>query len=58
LYQDAIIDAPPLYPWWVRLLAFAVSAFSLTPLFFNGSWMDATVSMILGIFLLWFEFFS
>jgi uncharacterized membrane protein YjjP (DUF1212 family) len=46
---DAIIAQPPLYAWWARVIAMAVSSAALTLLFFAGSWRDAGASFLLGI---------
>lgn len=46
---DAIIAQPPLYAWWARVAALAVSSSALTLLFFAGSWRDAGASLLLGV---------
>ena len=46
---DDIIAQPPLYAWWVQMLAHAMSCAALTPLFFSGSWRDAGAALGLGM---------
>ena len=46
---DEIIAQPPLYAWWVQMLAHAISCAALTPLFFSGSWRDAGAALALGM---------
>ncbi|KAJ2236412.1 pheromone-regulated protein prm10 [Coemansia sp. RSA 1722] len=46
---EKILATPPIYPWWVMLLDYAISSFFICPLFWNGSWRDAGVSAMLGL---------
>ncbi|KAI8867311.1 DUF1212-domain-containing protein [Ramicandelaber brevisporus] len=46
---EAIIKAPPIYPWWVEILNFGASAFFVAPLAFGGGWLDAAVAGVLGL---------
>ncbi|KAK9667566.1 pheromone-regulated protein prm10 [Basidiobolus ranarum] len=45
---EMLIDEPPIYPWWVRILNYAVCSFIVCPLAFNGNWIDALVSAIIS----------
>ncbi|ORY03087.1 DUF1212-domain-containing protein [Basidiobolus meristosporus CBS 931.73] len=45
---ELLMDEPPLYPWWARILNYAVCSFVVCPFMFNGNWVDALVSGILS----------
>ncbi|KAK9722355.1 pheromone-regulated protein prm10 [Basidiobolus ranarum] len=45
---EMLIDEPPIYSWWVRILNYAVCSFVVCPLMFNGNWVDAVVSAVLS----------
>ncbi|KAI7865506.1 hypothetical protein BDF14DRAFT_1824283 [Spinellus fusiger] len=46
---DEINNSPPTWGQWWILLAYFFSSASISPLFFNGSWMDCWVSGLMGL---------
>jgi len=45
---DAISAEKDANPRWLTVLAYATASFCTAPLFFNGSWIDAGVSFLMG----------
>ncbi|KAJ2578161.1 pheromone-regulated protein prm10 [Coemansia sp. RSA 1836] len=46
---ERILATPPLYPWWAMIMDYVVCSFFICPLFWSGSWRDASVSAMLGL---------
>ncbi|KAJ1679570.1 pheromone-regulated protein prm10, partial [Spiromyces aspiralis] len=48
---ETVLATPPLYPWWVQVLNYGFMSFLVAPCFWQGSWKDALVAGILGLFI-------
>ncbi|KAJ2754454.1 pheromone-regulated protein prm10 [Coemansia pectinata] len=46
---ERILATPPLYPWWAMIMDYVVCSFFICPLFWSGSWRDASISAMLGL---------
>ncbi|KAJ2910402.1 pheromone-regulated protein prm10 [Coemansia aciculifera] len=46
---ERILATPPLYPWWAMIIDYVVCSFFICPLFWSGSWRDASISAMLGL---------
>ncbi len=49
LELDTIIRAPPRYNWIFKLFCFGLSSGAIAPLFFNGGWVEAVMSFVMGV---------
>ncbi|ORY06960.1 DUF1212-domain-containing protein [Basidiobolus meristosporus CBS 931.73] len=45
---ETLIEEPSFYPWWARILNYAICSFVVCPLAFNGNWIDALVSAVIS----------
>ncbi|ORX91252.1 DUF1212-domain-containing protein [Basidiobolus meristosporus CBS 931.73] len=45
---EKVMESDDLYPWWCDIMVFGVSSFLIAPVAFQGGWMEAIVSGILG----------
>ncbi|KAI7826256.1 hypothetical protein BX661DRAFT_213631 [Kickxella alabastrina] len=46
---ERILATPPIYPWWVMVMNYVLCSAAICPLFWNGSWRDASVAAMLGL---------
>ncbi|KAK9722356.1 pheromone-regulated protein prm10 [Basidiobolus ranarum] len=46
---EEIMAEPPTWPWWVHIINYGLCSFFVAPLCFNGSWIDALVSGLIGL---------
>jgi uncharacterized membrane protein YjjP (DUF1212 family) len=44
-----ILESPPLYPEWFKVLCFGICSASVAPVFFRGSWIEMGLSFFLGL---------
>ncbi|KAI8325864.1 DUF1212-domain-containing protein [Martensiomyces pterosporus] len=48
LELDRIMSAEPLFPWYLQLLDWGLSSWSVCLLAFSGSWWDSLAALVLG----------
>ncbi|KAJ2378244.1 pheromone-regulated protein prm10, partial [Coemansia sp. RSA 2607] len=55
---ESLLAAPPLYPWYLRIMICFVQSFFVSTTLFHGSWREAAVSGALALVVAAFELLS